>query len=240
MASVKQRLGDWLIPRLPINQHVFRHLRLELNAIYVRCKHKIQPSLRGKVKDLQVKKNLLVNVGCGPFGKDGWVNLDLFSCQGVSLIADTRRGLPLAQASCIGIHVEHFFEHLSPHDEAREFLADCLRCLEDGGILRVIVPDAEAYVRAYLSGGWQSLNALTCGGDSPEKEFRCKMDALNHVFLQEWEHYGGYDFERLELALRDVGFRSISRCDWGKGQFPVAPIDREQHRPYSLYVEAVK
>ena len=34
--TVKQKIGNWLIPRLPVNNHVFNHIRLELNAWIVR------------------------------------------------------------------------------------------------------------------------------------------------------------------------------------------------------------
>jgi len=66
------------------------------------------------------------------------------------------------------------------------------------------------------------------------------MDALNHVFIQGWEHYGGYDAENLEIVLRESGFTQVKRVSWRNGDFPVECIDREQHRPYSLYFEAQK
>ena len=34
--TLKQRLGTWLIPRLPVNPWVFRIFRVELNAMMVR------------------------------------------------------------------------------------------------------------------------------------------------------------------------------------------------------------
>jgi hypothetical protein len=64
------------------------------------------------------------------------------------------------------------------------------------------------------------------------------MEALNHVFLQQAEHYGGYDADTLSLVLQDGGFRNVMRRSWREGEFPGGPIDRELHRPYSLYFEA--
>jgi predicted SAM-dependent methyltransferase len=144
----------------------------------------------------------------------------------------------LADKSCEGIHVEHFLEHLAPSDERLRFLNECRRCLQENGILRIIVPDAELYVRAYAESGWGALNHITCGGDIPERVFRTKMEALNHVFLQDSEHYGGYDAETLSFVLKEAGFRDVVRRSWREGEFPGGPIDREQHRPYSLYFEA--
>ncbi len=236
--SLKQWLGDWLIPRLPCNRHSFDHLRLELNGIHVRALHRLDPRYRMRIHRLRRQSNLLVNIGCGPFGKPGWINLDLFQHLHVTLRADCRKVLPLADGSCLGIHVEHFLEHLNPFDERRMFLEECQRCLQPDGILRVIVPDVEKYVRAYLEPGWGMLNQLSCGGEKPEVIFKCKMDVLNHVFHQDWEHYAGYDAQSLELVLRSAGFRRVIRCEWQNGEFPGGCIDRELHRPYSLYFEA--
>lgn len=236
--SLKQRVGHWLIPRLPVNRHVLDHLRLELNAVQVRVLHLIHPGYRRRIKALSRQRRLKANIGCGPFGLPGWINLDLFSHDRVTLRADCRYRIPLVDQSCEGIHVEHFLEHLSPTDERARFLRECLRCLQTGGVLRVIVPDAELYIKAYLTPGWTTLNSISCGGDVPERVFRTKMEALNHIFLQDVEHYGGYDSETLRLVLSDAGFRDVARKSWREGDFPGGCIDRELHRPYSLYFEA--
>jgi predicted SAM-dependent methyltransferase len=235
---VKQGIGHWLIPRLPVNRHVFNQLRLELNALRVRTFHRIHPGYRNAIRALSSRRNIKANIGCGPFGIPGWINLDLFSHDQVTLRADCRYRIPLGDGSCEGIHVEHFFEHLCPVDARPRFLRECRRCLQPGGILRVIVPDAELYVRAYVSPGWEMLNSISCGGDAPERAFRTKMEALTHVFLQEAEHYGGYDAETLALVLGNAGFRDVARKSWREGDFPGDPIDRELLRPYSLYFEA--
>jgi predicted SAM-dependent methyltransferase len=238
MPTLKQRFGAWLIPNLPFSHHVFNHIRLELNASRIRALHKLNPKIIAKVSQLHQQRDLLVNIGCGPFGEPDWVNIDIYSHQNVTLVADARRLLPLADNSCCGIHVEHFLEHLDPLDERPSFLQECRRCLQSEGVLRVIVPDAELYIKAYLENGWDLLNQIGCGGEKPEQVFASKMEALNHVFLQEWEHYGGYDAETLEKVLQSAGFTQVKRCTWRTGDFPKGCIDREQHRPYSLYFEA--
>jgi len=235
--SIKQRIGAWIIPRLPVSRHVFNHFRLELNALCVRMMHRFHPRYIVVIGELRRRRNILVNVGCGPFGQFGWVNLDLYPQPNLSLRSDSRRSLPLAGGSCIGIHVEHFLEHLDPADECLVFLRECRRCLDAEGVLRVIVPDAGLYIRAYSDPGWATMNRIGLGGANPQDVFACKMDVLNHIFIQEWEHYGGWDGERLELMLRNAGFTRVSLTSWREGCFPGGCIDREQHRSYSLYVE---
>jgi predicted SAM-dependent methyltransferase len=238
--SCKQRLGAWLIPRLPFNRHVFRHVRTELNGMRVRGLHVFHPKYRKAAAAIRAQRGIKANIGCGPFGQPGWINLDVFWHERVTLAADCRFRLPLGDESCRGIHVEHFFEHLNHEDERHAFLAESFRCLENDGVLRIIVPDAELFIRAYLNSGWEGFREIAAGGHDPQTDFRTKMAALNHVFIQDSEHYGGYDEESLSILLREHRFREVYRRSFGAGSFPDGCIDREQHRPYSLYVEAVK
>jgi predicted SAM-dependent methyltransferase len=238
MTTLKQRFGAWLIPRLPVNPWVFRVNRLELNAAVVRLLGRIHPGWIMRRRSLRRQSGLLANLGCGPFGVTGWVNLDLFDSVGVTMRVDCRHGLPLGDGSCRGIHVEHYFEHLEPTLERPRFLAECHRCLEPGGVLRIIVPDMRKYIEAYLASGWDLLNAIGCGGERPQSMFGTKIEALNHVFVQDGEHYGGFDEEYLRRVLEAAGFRGVEQVAWKQGSFPGGCIDRDQHGPYSLYMEA--
>jgi predicted SAM-dependent methyltransferase len=238
--TIKQKFGKWLIPRLPVNSHVFNHFRLELNAWIVRTIFPVNPFYVIQLARVRKSKKVLLNIGCGPFGKENWINIDLFPHPNLTLRYDSRKKLPLDNNSCQGIHVEHFFEHLNPSDEVPAFLKECYRCMQNDAVLRIIVPDLELYIKAYLADGWKLFNQVGCGTDKPQEVFKTKMDALNHVFVQGWEHYGGYDSENLELVIREAGFTRVKRVSWRSGDFPFECIDREQHRPYSLYFEAQK
>lgn len=238
MPTMKQRFGEWLIPRLPVNAWTFRAIRLELNAGAVRMLGRLHPGWIRARRALAQRKGLLVNIGCGPFGREGWVNLDLYPAEGLTLRTDCRRDLPLGDGSCRGIHVEHYVEHLEPTRERGRFLAECRRCLEEGGVLRVIVPDMRKYIEAYLAPGWDLLNTIGCGGERPQSTFGTKIEALNHVFVQDGEHYGGFDEEYLRAVLETAGFRDVRQVAWREGAFPGGCIDRDQHQPYSLYMEA--
>jgi predicted SAM-dependent methyltransferase len=238
--TFKQSLGRFLLPKMPVSRHVFNHMRGELNAIFVRILHQLHPAYIIKIRKLKLKRDVLLNVGCGPYGQAGWVNLDLFKLDQVTLRSDCRRGFPISDAACAGIHVEHYFEHLTHEEEVPAFLAECRRCLAKGGVLRIIVPDAERFARAYAEDGWAAMDALAADGSSAQAHFETKMQALTHVMVQDYEHFGGYDFETLYLSLNKAGLNGIVRCTFREGRFPGGCIDRDQHRPYSLYVEATK
>lgn len=238
--TIKQKIGKWLIPRLPFNRHVFSHFRLEINAMRVRLMNHIYLPWILRLINLKDKKSILANIGSGPFGKEGFVNVDLFPYKGVSLVYDCRKKLPFSDNSCKGIHVEHFIEHLDPSDELPFFLKDCLRCLEKDGVLRVIVPDASLYIKAYTTEGWDMLENIGCGRASVKSSFSSKIEALNHIFLQGYEHMGGFDDERITYTLKTAGFNKIKKYQWRKGNFPEGCIDREQHKLYSMYYEGEK
>jgi len=238
VTTLKQKLGAWLIPRMPVNPWVFRTFRVELNAIGVRLLGRCHPAWIARQRALRARKGVLVNIGCGPFGQEGWVNLDLFPAPGVTARVDCRRHLPLSDGAARGIHVEHYLEHLEPGTERPRFLAECRRCLEPGGVLRIVVPDMRKYIEAYLVPGWGALNQVGCGGELPEAAFATKIEALNHVFVQDGEHYGGFDAEYLRRTLKQAGFADAEQVEWREGRFPGGAIDREQHRSYSLYMEA--
>jgi hypothetical protein len=94
------------------------------------------------------------------------------------------------------------------------------------------------YIAAYLAPGWEELNTIGCGGERPQSAFGTKIEALNHVFVQDGEHYGGFDAEYLCRTLKKAGFREVQEVEWRAGSFPGGAIDREQHKPYSLFMEA--
>jgi hypothetical protein len=134
--------------------HVLEQMKFELHMFWVRL------GARQTRRAFQGGKDLLVNVGAGDTGRKGWVNVDGFRGPGVNCVYDVRTDLPFSNASVRGIFTEHLVEHLDYTDEAPRFLAESYRVLQNDGVLRIIVPDAERYLRVYASGGWEGLTEL--------------------------------------------------------------------------------
>ena len=103
---------------------------------------------------------------------------------------------------------------------------------------RVLLPLCSCSPAYRFAPGWDVLNRVGCGGERPQDTFATKIEALNHVFVQDGEHYGGFDAEYLRNTLAKAGFDDIEQVDWRTGRFPGGAIDREQHASYSLYMEA--
>ena len=70
---------------------------------------------------------------------------------------DCRKGMPFSDSTVAAIFTEHFLEHLEYTGEVEEFLRECLRCLRPSGVLRIVVPDAGAYLQLYCEGAWDKI-----------------------------------------------------------------------------------
>lgn len=236
--TLKQRCGRALFANLPITRFLFDQLRFEANAWLVRWQNAVLPARRRRLRQIRAMRHVLVNVACGPQILDGFLNLELVGPP-PRVRWDCRTGVPVADEAAAGIRVEHFVEHIEPREHLPAFLRDCRRALQPGGVLRVIVPDAERYLRAYCEPGLDGLRAMAVPIPFPS-DLPTRLDVINHVFHSWHEHRWAYDFETLSHRLRAAGFTVIERVDFGRSGLPALAQDRDQHKPYSLYVEAIK
>jgi predicted SAM-dependent methyltransferase len=178
------------------------------------------------------KKNLRLNIGCGPNHKEGWVNIDLSPEADLSL--DMRERIPLSNDSAVIIYSEHFFEHLDYPGDATRFLRDCLRVLEPRGLFRVGVPDTRSPLLDYAGvgdGRWLRANET----EQWHAEW-CKtaMDHINYHFRQDTDHRYAYDFETIENVLKEAGFEEIEQCEFDPA------LDSKNRELGTLYVNARK
>src|SRR5262249_52597336 len=145
-----------------------------------------------------------------------------------------------------GIFSEHFVEHLDYTEDIPFFLSECHRVLEDGGVLRIVVPDAERYLRAYCAHGWAELREVRTlsGPDLKDPHTggsdHTKMELINEVFRQADQHRFAYDTETLCLLLERHRFRHVGRTAFGCSTLPELCIDSPERADESLYVEAIK
>lgn len=237
--TLKQKLGSFLIPKLPITRENFDILRFELNAMKVRFMCAVNPFQKAKIRKFTGKKELSVNIGAGPFGEVGWVNIDMFNMPNISFTYDCRKKLPFLDNTVKRIRCEHMLEHLDRKEEAPAFLKECLRCLMPGGIIRIIVPDVKIFIDAYhenTTDSWARLkNAFSNFNDD-----WLPMDVLNHIFRQDGEHKYGYDFETLKASLTKAGFTNVTQASYKISADPQLLNDQPNHQFHSLYVEAFK
>jgi SAM-dependent methyltransferase len=199
-----------------------------------------------------------VNFGSSLVVTDGWINVDgsphvLFACAPKPLlrllyrVSDARNwcgeedhyvrqlkthrfvhhnleyGLPFPDDSVDCLYSSHVLEHFHP-DAAEYLLAETHRVLKKGSRARICVPDLHHAFELYARGS--------------------KEQALNYFFVSSkagpfHQHQYMYDYDLLCALLRKVGFSSVEKCAYQKGQVP--DISALDNRPdETLYVEAVK
>jgi predicted SAM-dependent methyltransferase len=165
-----------------------------------------------------------LNLGSGlrPKPSPAWVNVDLANTADLHL--DLREPLPFSDDSVTEIYSEHFLEHLHyPNQddsasweveapgrpsEVMSFLRECHRVLRPGGVLDVVVPDAESIINEYCVRRDVPFPADRWWGpkwcDTP-------MHCVNYVFRQGSEHKYAYDEETLRSVMMSAGFEHVAR-----------------------------
>lgn len=185
-----------------------------------------------------------LDVGCGRNVHEEFINVDYLWHPGVDVCWDIGRSIPFPSASMKGIFTEHCLEHFSI-PVAFAVLKECWRVLTPGGLLRIIVPDAELYLELYHRQRRGDENALFPFQESESfNNMFSPIMSVNRVFYQDRDSPSGhrfmYDFQLLKLLLDRLGFESARKVSFREGRDPILLIDSESRRSESLYVEAEK
>jgi predicted SAM-dependent methyltransferase len=230
---LKQRLSSGLVEALKNVHAEWRIFRL----------HQAASATAARLSSV---RPLRLNLGSGHRPKQGWVNVDLFAPH-ADLRLDLRRPLPFPDGIVNYIYTEHFFEHLRyPHwaestgweieapgrpSEALSFVRECLRVLEPGSVLDVVVPDAEMILVEYVNRERDGFPVYPWWGP---KWCETPMHCVNYVFRQGREHQYAYDCETLTRVLETAGFIDVRRRPFDPG------LDAENHALGSLCMVARK
>jgi len=176
-----------------------------------------------------------INMGCGKrnFGSD-WVHIDGGNHEHLDFKDVTK--LEFDNSSVDLIYASHLLEYFD-REEVASLLEEWTRVLKPGGILRIAVPDFQAMVNLYNSGGFL-LNSFL-------GPLYGKMDMGDKKIY----HKTTYDFNSLRDVLFAAGFEDVKRYDW-KGtehshiddhsQAYLPHMDKESGILISLNVEGVK
>lgn len=225
----------------PVGRRALMAFRFEAENLLQRCANTLSPAYYRKIGALRRMTGVSVNLGSGGRGAPGWINIDINSLHADQYVAhDLRRPLPLRDGQVKRIFAEHVVEHLDFRHDVPGAFAEFHRILEPGGTLRIIVPDAERFVHAYVTRSHEEFEALGWDLDRLPHDIHTPMHVINHIYHQEGEHLFGWDYETMEWALRRAGFGQVEKQTYRVSRDPELALDRPEHAPYSLYVEAVK
>lgn len=150
-----------------------------------------------------------LNIGCGDFKADGWVNVDRHPSVEPDVLADVVEGLPFTDGSAELVYAGHVLEHLWL-DDVPIALKEISRVLAADGTLMVVGPDS---VRA-RDGGWppEVLDGILHGkGRWPGDEHR--WDSHEAVTVQLLRD-AGWTAEPLNVAEVPPPWPVTSRIGW--------------------------
>lgn len=207
-----------------------------------------------------------LNVGCGPLPIQGWVNLDnslsvrLARIPGVmkalasvglvgqlnlnvysaarefNILYGSALRLPFEPNSVNVLYSSHMLEHLD-RVEARKFLAEAMRVLAPGGIIRLVVPDLQMRARAYLETGDADMFMSALG--SREHSLHTFGAKLKFIALGNRGHQWMYDAASLAALVESCGFVSARSIHAGETSITdPGELDLRERMEESIYVEA--
>lgn len=174
-----------------------------------------------------------LHLGCGRRHIEGFLNIDARELDGVDIVDDVKTLNRFKSNTVELIYASHILEHI----KRLEYL-DVLRrwydILEDGGILRMAIPDMEKVFEHYSKNkDLLILRGFLWGGQTYEFNY----------------HYCGWDFKTISEDLKLVGFSIIRRYDWKDtehshiddfSQCYLPHMDKENGILMSLNIEAIK
>jgi predicted SAM-dependent methyltransferase len=163
------------------------------------------------------------NLGCGPKIYNKFLNIGFWSqleagkiyknLNGTNdtfmLNHDLRLGIPADNNSLDLVYHSHMLEHLS-YQEGIIFIRECYRVLKLGGKMRILVPDLELWINAYINNNSFFFEQYRRDGGI-DKEIYVTKAAVFMGMLHNHDHKCGYDFESLKWMVEHVGFSDIKR-----------------------------
>ncbi len=212
---------------------------------------------------------LRVNIGCGQSPTPGWRNFDnspslwlarhpilVFVLRTFRLIdntqlhyiafnirnsidwADATKHIQLTDGSVDVLYSSHMLEHLD-REEAISFLREAKRVLRKDGIIRLVVPDLQLYVRKYLDDG--DADALVAASYLAQSKPKTIFQKLRLLIVGGRHHYWMYDGISLCRLLEQAGFEDASVLRPGQTRIPVpGQLNLFERADESAYVEALR
>lgn len=194
-----------------------------------------------------------VNLGSGPNGIAGWINVDYGLMPWLSQhnvlrnllakirvfpsnylvewpklkLVDIRKKFPFKTKSIDYLYCSHVLEHFEK-EECKEILRECRRVLKKDGIFRIVLPDLNMMIKNYKN------------ADEFCNEFygfeKDKFNKLEKFFIR--GHLWMYDFESIKKMLIECGFKKVSEVAFQKGScVDIKKLDYGGHRTISMYIE---
>ena len=213
------------------------------------------------------QRPLMVNLGSGPHGPESWVNLDRSPTmllrhtprtsrvlRRIGLIGDQHlvpweshivrqdltKPLPFADGTVDAVYSSHFLEHIYLSD-AEAILRECFRVLRPGGVVRLALPDGEAWARELVEAGDDSAGEAGRRyharlGSHPEGRPTGKRALTFKIggHIHRWQPTRGM----VRAMLVDAGFSDADVSDRKFLEGDLPEIENIETREESFFTEA--
>jgi predicted SAM-dependent methyltransferase len=164
------------------------------------------------------------HLGCGTIFLRDWINIGYWEHlesgrlyanpngqEGAVLLNyDLTNGVPAVADSLDAIYHSHMLEHLT-YEEGLVFLQQIHAALKPDGLHRILVPDLEAFARAYVGDNSLLLDKYRDGVLSEKADIYKTRASIFMGMLHNHGHKCGWDWETLHWALTRYGFKHIQR-----------------------------
>ncbi len=202
-----------------------------------------------------------VNLGCGTHTPYDWINVDYAFGARISrlpvvsslirrlnvlrtdwpdgiVIHDLRQTFPWADNSVDHIYSSHTLEHLNKQ-QGRHCLKECFRVLKPGGVLRIVVPDLDAFVNYYTLGRIKADDFVDALGVCYVPDNASLLKRLSGPFVS-FPHNCMYSAPRLLEILRETGFSAESKAPFESAIPGIHGIELADRTVDSIICEAQK
>lgn len=179
-----------------------------------------------------VEMKIKLNVGASPIWKRAdWHVMDHKPGKnhGVYITGDAAKRINLEDETCSAIFTSHTLEHI-PHFRVPRVLMEFSRVLEKGGLLRMSVPNLRRVAEAYVNRDTDFFNRLRQEDEKIRTDLGFGGMFMNFIvspgqdtilvdrnlseFIGGYAHLYAYDFEMLEILLKEFGFEDIRQSSF--------------------------
>ncbi len=179
-----------------------------------------------------------LHFGCGGRRVERWLNVDMHDSEYDVDLAFGR--LPWQDRVFSAIVGQQVIEHLELHTECIPLFKELDRVAKRGAQIWLSCPDMEKVCRSYLhSRGADVLEDRLTRCPDFSLQGAPVQHVVNDLFHQGGEHKNLFDFELLQWAMEQGGFRDCRRVNEAEmlRRFPEFPARNDDS--FSLYVTAV-
>lgn len=150
-----------------------------------------------------------INLGCGPIGKEDWINVDwgilailhknplferIFLKLGLLperynvkwpknlMLHNLKKKLPFNDNDADFVYISHVLEHFRKY-EGQRLIQECFRIMKKGAIIRVVVPDLKILAKRYVENDIEYYKKIDRLTSDEQKKKTCGDFLLADVLM---------------------------------------------------------